>query len=65
MKDIDTAIKNFPTIVKDGVVFLEGGLLRGAFALAGLEALVRGDAVYAEGMTKAAQLVDMIMEAAK
>lgn len=65
MKDIDTAIKNFPTIVKDGVVFLEGSLLRGAFALAGLEALVAGDYVYSEGMAKAAELVDMIMKAAK
>ena len=65
MKDIDPAIKNFPTIVKDGVVFLRGDVLRGAFAMAGLEALVRGDVVYAEGMAKAAELVDMIMEAAK
>ena len=65
MKDIDNAIKEFPTIVKDDVVFLRGDALRGAFALAGLEALVRGDVVYAEGMAKAAELVDMIMEAAK
>ena len=65
MKDIDTAIKNFPTIVKDGAVFLEGSMLRGAFALAGLQALAGGDIVYAEGMAKAADLVDMIMEDAK
>ena len=65
MKDIDTAIKNFPTVVKDGVVFLEGNMLRGAFALAGLEAIIRGDVVYAEGMAKAADLVDMIIGAAK
>ena len=65
MKDIDTAIKEFPTIVKDDVVFLRGDVLRGAFALAGLEALVGGDVVYADGMAKAAELIDMIMEAAK
>ena len=65
MKDIDTAIKEFPTVIKDGVVFLRGDVLRGAFALAGLQALAGGDIVYAEGMAKAADLVDMIMEAAK
>ena len=65
MKDIDNAIKSFPTIVKDDVVFLRGDVLRGAFALAGLEALVGGDVVYADGMAKAAELIDMIMEAAK
>ena len=65
MKDIDPAIKNFPTIVKDGVVFLRGDVLRGAFAMAGLEALIGGDPVYAEGMGKAAELINMIMEAAK
>ena len=65
MKDIDTVIKNFPTVTKDGAVFLKGDVLRGAFALAGLEALVGGDVVYAEAMAKAAELVDMIMEAAK
>lgn len=65
MKDIDTAIKNFPTIVKDGVVYVKGDMLRGAFALAGLQALAGGDIVYAEGMVKAADLVDMIIKAAK
>ena len=65
MKDIDNALKSFPTIVKDDVVFLRGDALRGAFALAGLDAIVSGDIVYAEGMAKAADLVDMIMEAAK
>ena len=65
MKDIDTAVKNFPTIVKDGAVYLEGGMLCGAFALASFEALFIGNAAYAEGMAKAAELIDMIMEAAK
>ena len=65
MKDIDTAIKEFPTVTKDGAVYVRGDMLRGAFALAGLQALAGGDIVYAEGMAKAADLVDMIMEAAK
>ena len=65
MKDIDTAIKEFPTVTKDGAVYVKGDMLRGAFALAGLQALAGGDIVYAEGMAKAADLVDMIMEDAK
>ena len=65
MKDIDTAIKEFPTVTKDGAVYVKGDMLRGAFALAGLQALAGGDIVYAEAMAKAADLVDMIIGAAK
>lgn len=65
MNDIDTAIKNFPTVVRDGVVYLEGNMLCSAFALAGLESLISGDLVYAEAMAKAASLVGQIVDGAK
>lgn len=65
MKDIDTAIKGFPTTTKDGVVYIHGSMLCSAFALAGLESLATDNPIYAEAMAKAALLIGKIVDGAK